>query len=240
MEWRVHSMVTDMLWYKGWLETRIKLLMAFVWMAWFLGAEYSRGLKAPAGLTGLAVAATFIAAAIPVFFAGAGINTQPAFQAMKGLHGSTLFTLSLPVSRFRLLMTRAGLGWLVLAGTIGTMCCGMWILFPFLRAATTAVEMLEYAGALVACASGFYSIGVLLATFLDEVWRLYGSGIAIGALWLLFNKTSVPGSFNIFRAMGEGSPLIAHTMPWTAIGLSLGLAAILFFAALKVVQTREY
>ncbi len=229
-----------MLWYKGWLETRIRLLVAFVWIGWFLGAEYSRGLKAPAGLTGLAVAATFIGAAIPVFFAGAGIATQPAFQATKGLHGSTQFTLSLPVSRLRLLLTRAGLGWLVLAGAIGTLCCGMWILFPVLRAATTAVEMLEYAGTLVACASGLYSISVLLATFLDDLWRFQGSMISFAALWWLSNHTPLPASANIFRAMSEGSPLIAHTMPWTAIGLSLCLAAILFFAALKVVQTREY
>jgi hypothetical protein len=229
-----------MLWYKGWLETRIKLLMALVWVAWFLGAEYSRGLIAPAGLTGLAVAATFIVAVIPVLFAGAGIATQPAFQATKGLHGSTQFTVSLPVSRLRLLATRAGLGWLVLLGVIGTMCCGMWILFPVLRAATTMTEMLEYAGSLVACASGFYSIGVFLATFLDDIWRLYGSAIVIPALWLLFNKTPLPASFNIFRAMSEGSPLIAHAMPWTAMGVSLCLAAILLSAALKVVRLREY
>jgi hypothetical protein len=99
-----------MLWYKGWLETRIRLLMAFIWIGWFLGAEYSRSLTTPAGLVGLAVGATFIAALSPVLFAGAGITTQPAFQATKGLHGSTLFTLALPVSRLRLLAVRAGLG----------------------------------------------------------------------------------------------------------------------------------
>ncbi len=229
-----------MLWYKGWLETRIRLVMAFIWIGWFLGAEYSRGLTAPAGLVGLAVGATFIAAVSPVLLAGAGITTQPAFQATKGLHGSTLFTLSLPVSRLRLLAVRAGLGWLVLAGMIGIMCSGIWILFPVLRARTTALEMLEYAAALLACASGFYSISVWLATFLDDLWRIYGTAIAIGALWLLLNKTPLPASLNVFRAMSEGSPLIAHAMPWTAMGVSLALAAVLFFAALKVVQTREY
>jgi hypothetical protein len=229
-----------MLWYKGWLETRIKLLMAFIWIGWFLGAEYFRGLTAPAGLVGLAVGATFVAALSPGLLAGAGIATQAAFQATKGLHGSTLFTLSLPVSRLRLLAVRAGLGWLALAGMIGIMCSGMWILFPVLRARTTVPEMLEYAAALLACASGFYSISVLMATFLDDLWRIYGSLIAIGTLWLLFNTTPLPASVNIFRAMGEGSPLLAHAMPWTAIGVSLALAAILFFAALKVVQAREY
>jgi hypothetical protein len=228
-----------MLWYKGWLETRIRLLMAFIWIAWFLIAEYSRGIGGPAALAALSSGAMFIAAAIPTLFAGAGIATQPAFQATKGLHGSTIFTLSLPVSRFRLLATRAFLGWLVLAAAIGTMCCGMWILFPVLRAATTMAEMIEYAGSLLVCGSGLYAIGVLLATFLEDQWRIWASILAIGALWWLSDKT-MPASANIFRAMNDGSPLIAHTIPWTAMGVSLGLAAILFVAALKVARTREY
>jgi hypothetical protein len=241
MERRVCSIVTNtqMLWYKGWLETRWRLIIAFGWIAWFLIAEYSRGTKGPAGVAALSSGAMIIAVVIPMFFVGAGIATQPAFRMAKGLQGSTVFTLSLPVSRFRLLATRACLGWLVLAAAIGIMCCGMWVLFPVLRAATTGVKMLEYAGSLLVCGSGLYAIGVLLATFLEEQWRLWGNILVIGALWWLSDKMA-PAYANIFRAMNDGSPLIAHTVPWTAMGVSLGLAAILFVAALKVVQTREY
>jgi hypothetical protein len=109
-----------------------------------------------------------------------------------------------------------------------------------LRGAVTAIEMFEYAGTLIVCASALYSISVLLATFLDDLWRMFGSMIAFWALWALSNYAPFPASANIFRAMGEGSPLLAHTMPWTAMAFSLELAAILFFAALKIVQTREY
>jgi hypothetical protein len=45
---------------------------------------------------------------------------------------------------------------------------------------------------------------------------------------------------NIIRATEEGSPLVAHTMPWAAMIFALGLAAVLFTAALKVVESREY
>jgi hypothetical protein len=45
---------------------------------------------------------------------------------------------------------------------------------------------------------------------------------------------------DIVRAMLTAPPLIAHTMPWTTIAFSVGLAAILFCAALKIAQTREY
>jgi hypothetical protein len=171
---------------------------------------------------------------------GAGIVTQPAVQATKGLHGSTLFTLSLPVSRLRLLAVRASIGWFEAAGVIGAFCCGMWLVSPAFRATATPVEMLEYAGTLIASVSALYCLSVLLATFLDDQWRAWGTMIASAALWWLSTHTPLPASANIFRAMREASPLLAHTMPWTAMAFSLGLAAILFFAALKVVQTREY
>ena len=163
-------------------------------------------------------------------------NSRFLFAGMR----ITFYTLSLPVSRFRLLAVRAGLGWLEMAGVIAVMCCLFWILFPALRGTATPEEMFRHAAVLTACATGLYSTNVLLTTFLDDPWRVPGSGIAFGALWLLFNHTPLPASVNIFRAMGDGSPLIAHTMPWLAIAFSLGLAAILFFAALKVVQIREY
>jgi hypothetical protein len=40
------------------------------------------------------------------------------------------------------------------------------------------LEVFEYAGTLVVCASGLYSISLLLATFLDDLWQLYGSMLA--------------------------------------------------------------
>jgi len=100
--------------------------------------------------------------------------------------------------------------------------------------------MFEYTGTLIACASALYFLSVLLATFLDDQWRVWGTMIGSAVLWWLFSHTPLPASANIFQAMGKSSPLIAHTIPWTAIAFSLGLAAVLFFAALKVVQAREY
>jgi ABC-2 type transport system permease protein len=235
-----------MLLYKGWLETRLRLLFSLAFFGIFLiQAHVMGGIKPPDGAKAdpvkvYAITEIFLVATLCGMVAGAGIATQPAFQGAKGLHGSMLFTLSLPVSRFRLLAVRAGLGWLEMAGGIAAMCCGLWILFPVVRAATTVPEMLEYAGALIACGSGLYFVSVLLATFLDEQWRVFGNMISFAALWWLPNHTPLPASANVFRAMGEGSPLIAHSMPWTAMAFSLELAAILFFAALKIVQLKEY
>jgi hypothetical protein len=116
----------------------------------------------------------------------------------------------------------------------------MWFLFPPLRATATPEDMIKDAVTLIVCGSGLYVIPMLLATFLDDQWRASGSGIAFGALWWLWNHTPLPASLNIIRAMGDGSPLVQHTMPWPAMAFSVGLAATLFFAALKIVQRKEY
>jgi hypothetical protein len=117
----------------------------------------------------------------------------------------------------------------------------MWLVLPVMRGAATATEMFGYVATLIACASALYSISVLLATFLDDLWRMWGGMIAFGALWLLGSWAQLPASVNIVRAMmGDGSPLLAHTIPWATIAFSLGLAAVLLFAALKIARAREY
>jgi len=62
------------------------------------------------------------------------VATQPSFVASKGIHGSTLFTLSLPVTRLRLLSVRAAIGWLEGSGVIAVLCCALWFRSPALRA----------------------------------------------------------------------------------------------------------
>lgn len=112
--------------------------------------------------------------------------------------------------------------------------------FPLIRAAVAPFELFQQAAAFIACASALYCLSVLLATFLDDQWRVVGTMVGGFALQYLSMDIRVPGSINIFQAMGKDSPLVAHTIPWTPMVFSLALAAALFLAALKIVQTREY
>lgn len=172
--------------------------------------------------------------------AGAGITTQPSLQATKGLHGSTLFTLSLLVSRLRLLATRAAIGWFEAAAVIAVLCCGMWLQFPLLRSIAAPREMLEYAATLVVSTSALYCLSTLLSTFLDDQWRAWGTMMAAFAMWWTSYRNWLPPSIDFVRAIDTGSPLVAHTIPWAPMAFSVALAAALFVAALKVAQSREY
>jgi hypothetical protein len=128
-----------MLWYKAWLETRFGLAFLFglytlVWLVASTGARLAPANQAPKpqelAFLADAFAFPFIAAAISL--AGTGIKTPSGgFQnQVKGLHGSTLYTLSLPVSRLKLVGIRATVGLLETAVVIVVFTLVGWWLFP--------------------------------------------------------------------------------------------------------------
>lgn len=233
-----------MLWYKGWLETKSKLLFGCIFIVFFFvsmsSISPSGGLRAPAQLNAFVSTAVICVAMLSIVLPGAGIATQPSFQATKGLHGSMLFTLSLPVSRLRLVAVRAAIGWLGLAASIGALCCGMWFLFPVLRAGSTPKLMLLHLLVQLVCASALYFVGVFLATFLDDQLRTWCSMILFATLGWLSKRTPKVDALDILRAMHENSPLLSGAVPWLTVAFSCAVVAIAFIGAVKIAQWREY
>jgi len=236
-----------MLWYKGWLETRFRILFMLMFAVFPIPlltlTQHTVDPAHPASLAEVAGAVGFFAvyySFVPLMLAGSGIKTQADLQPRKGLHGSMYFTLSLPVSRFRLFATRAGLGMVEVAGVLAIATCALWIMFPSLMTHITGSDLFAYWVTFSVCASAFYFLGVLRSTFLDDIWQNWTSMFGIVFLSWLLSRPFLPSSVNLFRAMGQSSPLFTHTFPWASMGVSLGAAAILFLAGMKVVQTREY
>jgi hypothetical protein len=232
-----------MLWYKSWRETRYRALFVFgifvVFMC-FIERNTDTRHASPQAVQNLLNFFTTYLTLIPVMLAGAGVKTQRIFQTARGFHGSMYFTLSLPVSRFRLLMTRAGLGMIETLGVLAALAAAAWFIFPALKLHVASADLLAYWLTVSTCISVFYFLSVFLATFLDDQWQIYGTYVAILALRWLSSEVSVPASINIFRAMNASSPLFTHSLPWTTMGVAFGAAAILFLAAMRVVQTHDY
>ncbi|MGH9663659.1 MAG: hypothetical protein ACRD9L_04455 [Bryobacteraceae bacterium] len=197
-----------MLWMKGWLETRWRLLFAVGIILSTLVARAFVGVPLEQDARRMMTAVTFLWLFAAVFLAGAGIKTQAAFQATKGLHGSTYVTLSLPVSRFRLLAVRAGIGFLETAGIILLSGAVAWALFPMVRAGSTLADLIKLVLTGWCCTLTFYAIAVLVAVFLDEMWQVWGTLIAIGLMKWLTVRYPPPPSLDVFRAIGNASPLL--------------------------------
>src|SRR4051812_14120136 len=106
-----------MLWYKAWLETRLRILLLLTIILFVLVQIHWQHAAAPAMLRTLR-GLGFLWAVNSMVLAGAGVRTDSPFRAMKGIQGSIYFTLSLPVSRLKLLAIRAALGLTAIAGVI--------------------------------------------------------------------------------------------------------------------------
>ena len=227
-----------MLWYKGWFETRYRILLGCALMAYTLlidrlGERNSWPLKDRLDWTSI----MFLM--VTLLLAGAGTKTQAPFRQQRGLHGSTLFTLTLPVSRLQLVAIRAGVGILETALIFLIASMALWRFVPAIKVHASLVNALEYAFSLTICNTVAYFVCVLVAIFLDDVWQIWGKMISVAALLFISSKTPRQ-SLNLQRAIGSASPFVTHALPWTTMGYSLLASAILFYAAVKVAEAREY
>jgi hypothetical protein len=231
-----------MLWLKGWYETRTRLLI-LVGLTLLIGAVGSRD-PATTRLSpqGLESTTMFGASAIAaILLAGAGIKTQPSgFRPTRGIHGSMYYTLSLPVTKPRLFCVRAALG-LVESGAIHTLACYVaWRIHPVIQLNASAGDMFKHGAASFFCIAALYSVGTFFATFLDDFYQNLASMLTLLAVITVLNRTPLPSSFNALLLLSSASPLITHTAPWAAMCALLILSAMLVWASLLIVQTREY
>jgi len=229
-----------MLWYKGWLETRLRLAMLLTAILFVLFQVYSHGdskLSAPALLNSLEL----LWVLTPMTLAGSGIRPESPFRMMKGLQGSMYFTLSLPVSRFRLLAVRAATGLLEIAALIAAAFCLAAAVLPAVRAQVMPADALRYALTIFLCSAAGFGVSTLFATFLDQQWQAFASMFVVFFGRALFTKYGAhPSTFDFYRAMGNASPLVTHALPWTAIGLSVAIGAACLIAAVSVERVRQY
>jgi len=222
-----------MLWYKNWIETRWRIAFSVGMYALMMFSAYKNAGKTLFDTFSLLWIIT------AVFAAGTGIKTQSAnLAAMKGLHGSTYFTLSLPVSPATLFGARTLFGLTQMAVIIVIANCSLWALFPFLKTSSTLGYAAMNGITIFACCVCFYFLSALLAVFLDAQYQMYGTFLLTGICW--WPIRDVESGFNFFRALGPAAPLVTHTIPWLAVATSITVGAILYFAILRIIQTREF
>jgi len=235
-----------MLLMKFWMETRWRLLMSLspiifaALMPRYDGPQPSIPLELRMGMF-LSVFAFFFVMQAAIL-AGAGIKTQPPVQVAKGLHNSVYFTLALPISRLRLMRKRTIVGILELLAIIHVGLLLLRFLLPrnFPGVEIGLADFLAYDFTIVAIATACYFLSMLFSTFLEDVWQVWGSLIVIGASRGIASLISIPKSIDPFLAVGRGSPLLTHSVPWGVIAIAFVMAAALSVVAARIVQTRDF
>jgi hypothetical protein len=233
-----------MLWYKAWLETRWRFAflvgsILFVWLTpeWITATGVHSGVPAARLWMAIQLGSVFLFIFTAIFLAGSGINTQGAYTFTPGFHGSMLFTLSLPVSRRRLLFVRAGLGALLTILLIAIMAGYILHLRP---EATSALQALAYFTRVIACTMAVYALSVLMACVLDEMWQFTGAFIFWTALFLVQSKFDWVARVSPLRGMSLNCYPVTAPIPWAPIVASLVFAGVLLCASVLVVQRKEY
>jgi ABC-2 type transport system permease protein len=243
-----------MLWYKAWLETRWRFLSGFVLLILLAAGnvvEYPTVVKlrpvAATLETGDSVVGRTIRDALEVQRDYRGYvwwqwvkqnltQTWTLFAVLLGSAGlsaqgsrrATLFTLSLPASRNRLLSVHAGtaLAELMVLAIVPS------LVFPLMSPAigeTYSVgSALVHATCVFVAGTVFFSLTLLLSTVFSDIWRPMILACAIAVTWAVSEQVFgglLP--YGIFRVMSAEAFFRTGTVPWagllTSAAVSLGL-----------------
>lgn len=255
-----------MLWYKSWLELRFRLLCtlfilfclaAFITVSASgfisnesrvqrlvnaIGAGVNHPGISPVETAAIAstmfLVAAVIAPVMSLMLAGGGMNTQTYYGMTPGFHGSMLYTLSLPVTRRRLLWTRAGLG-AACYGVSLILCVALiGVAYPLCGVAVSPANLLRFLPGLLAGSVFYYGLAVLLSSVLDEFWGSMAGFLVIGFLAgysggdkaRIGEVTSLMRGLSILR--GEEWPMLPALL-WALTGL------VMIYAASLWVEWRE-
>jgi hypothetical protein len=233
-----------MLWFKAWLEIRWRFcfLAATALLVWFTPFWMPSTGVSPAAIASRLWVGTHLGTVLlyifsAVYLAGSGINTQTTYAATSGFHGSMLFTLSLPVSRRRLLFARAELG-AVLAGIlIAIMASYTLYLSP---GPVSALQAFAYIVRVLLCALPIYAVAVLLACLLDEMWQFMGACFIWILVFLMQSRFDVISRISPLRALSLICYPVTSPMPWAPIAASVVMAGAALALSVWVLERKEY
>ena len=242
-----------MLWYKSWLETRWRFLIGLALLLCSAAATvftYPQVVKllplVPTNISGelgqrireaaelahqyrgfvwsnwfrknLAQMATLFA----VLLGTAGLLSNS---------GGALFTLSLPVSRFRLLGVRAaaGLAELFVLSFVPSLLIPL--LSPAIRQSYGVGATLIHSACLFVAATVFFSLAFLLSTVFDDPWRPLLIALAIAFALALVDQLFHSPQYSLYRVMSAETYFRSGQLPWGGLLASAALSMALAYGA---------
>jgi len=159
----------------------------------------------------------------------------------QGSRGAALFTLSLPVTRERLLSVRAAAGLVELFALSVAPALVLTALSPGIGQSYSLGDALVHAVCMFVAATVFFSLAFLLSTVFTDVWRpwLLACGVAVV---LSVGALVVPGlsSYSIFNVMSGESYFWRGQLPWLGLIASAVVSAALLFGAMRNIANQDF
>jgi ABC-type transport system involved in multi-copper enzyme maturation permease subunit len=248
-----------MLWYKAFLDTRGRFLIGLALLpcaAIFMVLTYPRVVALLPAATSIDTSGALgqqIGEAIDLardyrgyvwsqWFRQTPTSLVALFAALLGTgglaasaSGGTLFMLSLPASRMRIVAVRAGSGlaqWLVLA-LVSSLAISLSS--PAVGESYSVGTALVHGTCLFVGGAVIYSLALLLSTLFGDLWRPWLIALAI-ATPIAFAEQIVPGSspVGLFSAMTGEQFFRTGRLPWAGLAVATAASgALLYMAALN-------
>ena len=161
----------------------------------------------------------------------AGVLSQPA---------GALFTLSLPVSRKRLVGVRAATGLTELFVIVFVPSLLVSLLSPSIEQSFSPGATLVYSACFFAGVSFFFSLAFLLSTVFDDVWRPLLIAIAIAFVLSMFGRILTNAPADVYRVMSAETYFRSGHLPWIGLIVTAALSAAMLYAATANVTRRDF
>jgi hypothetical protein len=252
-----------MLWYKSWLETRWRFLIGLALLicsALSTVFTYPQVLRllpmVPAHLDGEIGRRVREAAELARSFRGYVWSgwfrqnlpqTWTLFAVLIGTGGllshssggGTLFTLSMPVSRKRLLGVRSATGLIELFVLAFVPTLFIPLFSPAVGQHYGIGSALTHSACLFIAGSVFFSLASLLSTMFNDIWRplLIALGAAI-VISIIERASQV--SFGIFHVMHGESYFRSGALPWAGLLASAALSVVMQYGAAINIARRDF
>ena len=154
---------------------------------------------------------------------------------------SELFTLSLPVSRQRVVGVRAlaGLGELLAIVFVSTLAIPL--VSPSIGQSYSFVEAFVHALCAFVASAAFFSLATLLSTSFSDIWRplLIACAVAV-VLWLAGEVLRDVMPYSIFTVMNGETYFRSGQLPWMGLVACAALSAALLYAAGTNIERRDF
>jgi ABC-2 type transport system permease protein len=254
-----------MLWYKAWLDTRVRFVIglailsasgiAIVWsyprvqellrtapslsIAGDLGKRVAESAAIASTFRGYVWSQWFVKNIAQLWCLFAVILASGSMPHTSR-HGG-IYTLSLPVGRTRLVLTRT----LVVTAEVFALAMVPPLLLPVLSPAIgqsyAFSDALAHGFALFAGGAVLFGIALLMSAIFDDVWRPILVVLASATVMVIVEQVSPGlGPLTVFRVMSGESYFRGSGMPWLGMAISVAASAALVWGAVVTVARRDF
>ena len=238
-----------MLWYKAWLETRTRFLIALIGITVLAGIFIWRQDRDALPTSGMPYYYFVLAGGHRILAMLWSIAIM--FVMMGGLVrekvvGASLFTLALPVSRARLMWTRIVFG-LVQSAILGLVpWTAMFLIASTAGKPIAAGQAAMYLTLMFGAGATFFAVAVFTASLLEGEYT--APLVAFGTLIVsavALNDPPLRTYSPWYMLLGSNlidrkSNMLIGAIPWPIIGSFAFFAAVLLFASVRLVSRREF